>query len=186
VWGHLGDKHLWECLGQLHNALFEDTRMTNYDEAWWLGGSIHPGRHFAGGYLVPESYLLKVANLSHSVCIWHPQWSNPITRISGNGFRKLRVPRLACVTKTSKAYVRQKSYLWRQNVWRPQFWCNCCFLSVQLLIHESQWRIQSTGLNANGDAGDASPAIFGQPGTKCLLHRVKWRHVCGRNMIAIS
>jgi len=25
------------------------------------------------------------------------------------------------------------------------------------------------GVNATGDAGDASPAIFGQPGTKCLI-----------------
>ena len=25
------------------------------------------------------------------------------------------------------------------------------------------------GVNATGDAGDASPAIFGEPGTKCLI-----------------
>jgi len=25
------------------------------------------------------------------------------------------------------------------------------------------------GVNATGDAGDAFPAIFGQPGTKCLI-----------------
>jgi len=30
------------------------------------------------------------------------------------------------------------------------------------------------GVNAAGDAGDASPAIFGQPGTKCLISPPKF------------
>jgi len=33
-------------------------------------------------------------------------------------------------------------------------------------IHRSASLI---GVNAAGDAGDAPPAIFGQPGTKCLI-----------------
>ena len=30
------------------------------------------------------------------------------------------------------------------------------------------------GVNAAGDAGDASPAIFGQPETKCLIYPPKF------------
>jgi len=33
------------------------------------------------------------------------------------------------------------------------------------------------GVNAAGDAGDAFPAIFGQPGTKCLISPPKFVNI---------
>jgi len=34
--------------------------------------------------------------------------------------------------------------------------------------------VPSIGVNATGDAGDTSPAIFGQPETKCLISPAKF------------
>jgi len=40
----------------------------------------------------------------------------------------------------------------------------------QMLVHQHHILVTLTiGVNAVGDAGDASQAIFGQPGTKCLI-----------------
>ena len=51
--------------------------------------------------------------------------------------------------------------LYRQSACSPQLaitWRRCV----------CRWP-PTIGVNATGDAGDASPAIFGEPGTKCLI-----------------
>jgi len=50
----------------------------------------------------------------------------------------------------------------------------CRQMQVDLYNGRKSVMVVVTGVNATGDAGDTSPAIFGQPGMKCLISPAKF------------